>query len=542
LFFIFEGAKVNGMDDDFDKHGEETSGDADGGGDGDLENIINMDDLRELGDLMKQSQDAPPEPKAATVTKSNAVVLYELCLDSGVTVFRDAEVSSILARFPVAGRHVICGLKDSRFVAWATRKFFLAQLIEPKKNDIEGASRLLEALAWEQPPIKIHSRVAEDGGAIYLDLANDGHELVRIDPGGWKVTNDGPWFRRSQTGLALPHPERGGNLLTLRKFVNLPENDFIILTGWLVAAFNLQGACPILSVSSEFGSGKSTLLRLIEGLVDPNVDTELSLFKDEDSMISTSCCRYVVPYGNLSSISNEKSDALCRLSTGGGLSKRKLFSDNDNFSASVKRPVILNGIELNLSRLDLLSRAFTVSLNPIIDYKDEAEIFGEFEKERPKILGALCDAASAALREKTYSPKVQNRLVDAIRFILRSERRGGLPWAVGTFGDAFDRMEMSKRSEALERDSAAQTILALSDGGGWHGTIKDLLGEVLRGSGSPEERRFLPGTAHAMGRKLTELTPLLRLEGVAIERSNRGGRYSVKITKNKPSARDGGGN
>jgi hypothetical protein len=503
----------------------------------DIENIINMDDVLEMGNLLKQSQDVPPEPKAATVTKSNAVVLYEICLDSGVTVFRDKDTSTILVRFQTGGRHVICGLRDSRFVAWLTRKFYLTQLIEPKKNDVEGASRLLEALAWENPTVKIYNRIAEDGGAIYLDLANENHELVRIDQNGWAITTDGPWFRRSQTALPLPHPKNGGNLLALRGFVNLSENDFIVLVGWLVAAFNLQGACPILSVSSEFGSGKTTLLRLIEGLLDPSVDSELSLFKDEDSMISTACTRYVVPYGNLSAISPEKSDALCRLSTGGGLSKRKLFSDNDNFSASVKRPVILNGIELNLSRLDLLSRAFTIALNPIRDFKDESEIFGEFEKVRPKILGALYDAVSAALREKSYSPRIPNRLVDSIRFILRAERRGGLPWPVGTFENALNAMEISKRNDALERDSTAQIILALSRDHGWYGTIKDLLGEVLRG-GTQEERRFLPATSHAMGRKLTELTPLLRLEGVVIERARIGGSHRVKITNSKPDSNE----
>jgi hypothetical protein len=210
-----------------------------------LENIINMGDVLELGNRLKQSQEMSQETSAATVMKSNAVVLYELCLDSGVTVFRDQDTSSILVRFPVKGRHAICGLKDSRFVAWMTRKFYLAQLAEPKKNDIEGASRLLEALAWEQPTVKIYNRFAEDSGAVYLDLANENHEFVRIDQDGWRITTDGPWFRRSQTALPLPPPQHGGSLLELREFVNLSPNDFTILIGWLVAAFNLRGACPI---------------------------------------------------------------------------------------------------------------------------------------------------------------------------------------------------------------------------------------------------------------------------------------------------------
>jgi hypothetical protein len=493
-----------------------------------LDDLISADDLAELSASLEKAQSAEPEPQTAT-SKTNAVITYELCLDSGVTVFRDMDSSGILTRFPVNGQQVICGLRDSRFLAWATRKFFLAERKEPKKSDLEGASRLLESLAWERPAIKVYNRIAEDGGAIFLDLANDNHDVARIDENGWQITNDAPWFRRPQTALPLPRPEHGGNLMMMKEFANVSQGDFVIMIGWLLAVFNLRGASPILSISSEFGSGKTTMLRLLEGLVDPHTDTELSLFKDEDSLISTACSRYVVPFGNLNNITPEKSDALCRLSTGGGLSKRKLYSDNDNFSASVKRPVILNGIELNLSRLDLLSRAFTITLKQISDYKDEDELFSKFETRRPKILGALLDAVSASLRDKSYSPKIQNRLVDAIRFIMRGERRGGLPWAVGTFEGAFNRMETSKREDALERDSAAQTVLSLAQGYGWKGTIKDLLGEVLRGAGSVEERRFLPATAHAMGRKLTELAPMLRLEGIQVERARIGGAYKVTI-------------
>ena len=39
------------------------------------------------------------------------------------------------------------------------------------------------------------------------------------------------------------------------------------------------------------------------------------------------------------------SDALCRLSTGGGLSKRKLYSDGDVFSVDAMRPVLIAGLD-----------------------------------------------------------------------------------------------------------------------------------------------------------------------------------------------------
>jgi putative DNA primase/helicase len=38
------------------------------------------------------------------------------------------------------------------------------------------------------------------------------------------------------------------------------------------------------------------------------------------------------------------SDALSRLSTGGGAGKRRLFTDDDEVLFSGKRPIVLNGI------------------------------------------------------------------------------------------------------------------------------------------------------------------------------------------------------
>ena len=56
------------------------------------------------------------------------------------------------------------------------------------------------------------------------------------------------------------------------------------------------------------------------------------------------------------------SDALCRLATGGGHSARTLYTDLEEISLAVKRPVILNGIEDVATRPDLAERALQIEL------------------------------------------------------------------------------------------------------------------------------------------------------------------------------------
>ena len=60
----------------------------------------------------------------------------------------------------------------------------------------------------------------------------------------------------------------------------------------------------------------------------------------------------------------------------------------------------MNGIENVVSRADLADRAIFLTLAPIAEQRrrSEVELWREFERARPAILGALLDAAAHGLR------------------------------------------------------------------------------------------------------------------------------------------------
>jgi energy-coupling factor transporter ATP-binding protein EcfA2 len=278
---------------------------------------------------------------------------------------------------------------------------------------------------------------------------------------------------------------------------------------------NPDGPFPLLALSSEHGSGKSTLTTLLERIVDPNTTERLAAFKDADALFSTSLSRWIVPYDNLSKISDENSDHLCRLATGGGYTKRQLYTDSDSYSITVKRPIILNGIALTLNRMDLLDRSYLVRLDPIPEEKryPEEELYAAFEKAHPKILGALLTAVSRTLREKDYKPSPLPRMADAALFIMRAEKGGGLPWRTGIFEKVLVGREIEKRNDALMDDPVASKILALVEYSGWEGSLKSLLHTIHQAT-DIEERPFLPKLPKKLSRKLEELAPLLRSTGI----------------------------
>ena len=94
------------------------------------------------------------------------------------------------------------------------------------------------------------------------------------------------------------------------------------------------------------------------------------------------------------------SDALCRLASGGSFAVRQLYTDEDEVLFQAARPLLFNGIEDVISRPDLADRGIFLTLAPIGEQqrRSETELWREFEIARPRILGALLDAAVHGLQ------------------------------------------------------------------------------------------------------------------------------------------------
>ena len=74
---------------------------------------------------------------------------------------------------------------------------------------------------------------------------------------------------------------------------------------------------------------------------------------------------WVLCFDNLSGMPVWLSDAICRLSTGGGFGTRTLYSNEGETIFNSMRPVILNGISDVASRHDLIDRGVMINLEMI---------------------------------------------------------------------------------------------------------------------------------------------------------------------------------
>jgi hypothetical protein len=140
---------------------------------------------------------------------------------------------------------------------------------------------------------------------------------------------------------------------------------------------------PVLAIAGEQGSAKTVLSKLLRA-DRPQRTPVRALPRNERELFIAASNSHVLAFDNLSGLPPWLSDTLCRLTSGGAFSTRRLFTDQDEILFAAARPVILNGIE-DVITPDLADRAILLMLAPIAERQRRPEhaLWPEFELARP---------------------------------------------------------------------------------------------------------------------------------------------------------------
>jgi hypothetical protein len=370
-------------------------------------------------------------------------------------VFADVEIDGHRETWPIRSR---------RFRNWLVGRFFGATGSAPGSDALSSSLNVIEAKAhFGAPEREVHIRVGAHDGKLYLDLTDKAWRAVEIDTGGWRVIDKPPVrFRRTSGMQPLPIPVPGGSIESLRDFLNVKsDSDFVLVVAWALACLRNRGPYPVLALSGEQGAAKSTFSAMMRALLDPNTAPLQALPREDRDLFVAANNGHVLAFDNVSGLPTWISDTICRLATGGGFSVRQLYTDQGEVLFNATRPVILNGIEDNITRSDLADRAIFLMLESIPEARrrPEAELWAAFEAERPRILGALLDMVVTGLKRLpgTRLPKPP-RMTD---FALWATACETAVWSDGTFMAAYD----GNRDEAVEgvidADPVATTVRIL---------------------------------------------------------------------------------
>jgi hypothetical protein len=460
--------------------------------------------------------------KAGAERESPTTKLLELANEVRLFHTPDGEP---YANFQV-GKHIESWpLKSRGFRDWLTRRFYETERKAPTAQSLKDALNTLSSRAsFDGQACEVHTRIAQFNDALYVDLVDEEWRVVEITAASWATIDakDSPVrFRRTKGMLALPVPQKGTSIQALRRFLNVIDEQWPLVLGWLVACFRPGRPFPVLALHGEQGSAKSTSARVLRRLVDPNKAALRSDPRDERDLILAATNGWVVALDNVSRIPPWLSDALCRLATGGGFGTRTLYENDEETLFDAKRPVLLNGIEELATRSDLLDRTLVLTLPTIPDHqrKTENALWNEFEIEWPGIFGALLDAVSYALfNESSVHLATLPRMADFAQWAVAAEP--ALSLNEGDFMRAYTGNRESANDIALESSPAAALIIAfVIERERWEGSASDLLEKLnARASDELKKQYGWPKSAPALGGILKRLSPNLRAMGITIER------------------------
>jgi hypothetical protein len=308
------------------------------------------------------------------------------------------------ATVPVNGHRETWPLKSAEFRHVLADRYYTQTGTMPGVTSCTNLIRRLEGEALFQGSThRVHLRVAEYNGCIYVDLANDRWEAVEITPDGWHLTSEPPVkFRRVPAMAPLPRPKRGGSIDLLRPFVNVAsDTDWMLLVAFLVNTFRPRSPYPVLVIQGQYGTAKSTLTRVIRALTDPNEAPIRPLPRSEQDLFISASHSWVLTFDNLSQLSRKDADALCRLTSGGGFATRQLRTNDAESLLTAARSVVVNSMTEVVTYADLRDRAMVLRLPEFAraDRRDERQLWCEFNAVTPRIFGSLLDAVSLAWRD-----------------------------------------------------------------------------------------------------------------------------------------------
>jgi len=412
-------------------------------------------------------------------------------------------------------------LRKKSFRAWLLQRYREKEgKILTNTQALQSVIDTLENEARKRPKQKIYTRIAHIEDKIYLDLANDRWEIVEISKDGWRVIegNKDIKFKRTEGMEALPIPEEG-DLGLIVKYLNIEDGkDLILLLSFIVGCY-CEGPYPILVLQGEQGAGKSTLTKILKDLIDPNTANLKILPDNERDLMVIAVNNYLLTFDNLAGISPKVGDGLSRLATGGGMSLRALYTDDEEMILEAKRPIGLNGIDVGIERHDLLDRAILIQLPRLRENErmDEATFWKGYYQDRPKILGGLLTILSVGLRNlPTTRVERLPRMADFAKWVVACEP--ALDWKEGEFLEVYRENREEIVENVLEADPVAGGLQKLLEGKDlWTGTISELyqrLKEIINDDYFFKKNLASP---KILGRRLRRSVTFIRQNGLEIE-------------------------
>lgn len=354
--------------------------------------------------------------------------------------------------------NAICfeSIKSKRFHAFLGFRYReLTQLLEKPNYSPLLAIKEDDTIYMQNNPVRIYNRVAGNmNKKIVYFLSDSTWKSIIVTADGWRFGRTKKIkFLRHSTDKPQVIPQAGGNYLDLiLPKLNMDRDDAILYAVFMIQGLSRSSSHYAAVISSKPGTGKSTLTKQTSELIDPIQSSATLTPSSESDLISMLSNSYLAAFDNTAPLSTTFSNILCAAITGSTEMKRKLYSTNDPVVLNLHNLVIINGVDVVPRKSDLIDRALYFELKPIqkAQRKTDAEIWDRFNKDKPKILGAMFDTLSKAMGIlPTLKMDESYRMADA------HQQMVAIAVALGISQGEFQRI-LDKNRKKLEETYAEQ--------------------------------------------------------------------------------------
>ncbi|MBM4340327.1 MAG: DUF3854 domain-containing protein [Deltaproteobacteria bacterium] len=407
-------------------------------------------------------------------------------------------------------------LRSRKIKQWLSRLYYESEGKGLNSDSLNQALTVLEAKAvFDGPENELWNRIAKVEKSFWYDLGHG--KAVRINSEGWKIIDAPILFRRYTHQQLQVEPVIGGNPEEIFNFINVSGSNRLLVLVYIISCFVPDIPHPIFHPHGPQGSGKTCLCTAIKKLTDPSSVEAIITPRDVTQLVQMIAHHHVCLFDNLSSLPSWMSDVLAQACTGGGFSKRQLFTDDDDVIYRVKRCIGLNGINLLVSKPDLMDRTILLPLERIDPTRrvEEADLWRRFEECRPRILGGILDVLSKAMGiyQEVRLPFLY-RMADFTRWgyaIAEALNRGG--------GDKFLKEYQGniecQNEEVVQGNTLAQSVLSfMADKTDWDGLIKDAFQSLQNIANPGREDGTFPKNERSLRKHLERIKTTLMEFGV----------------------------
>lgn len=305
------------------------------------------------------------------------------------------------------------------------------------------------------PVLPVRSTPYRDGYLIDIGTAG---KFVFVNAEKWWVVDwqpDFPTMLACERPLPIPKKPKGEDPRLRHLGFHEHEQNWHQIRMWQATAFCADHERQMMLLTGDSGSGKTKRAESIAWIIDPlevdsNDNPVMGGPLPEDEALGPMLLRnYLFTSDNLSAMTHEDSDRLCRIATGYNFTRRVLYSTADLYSVTVRRPGLLTGIEVPTGLAeDAQNRMLHLHLDSNAAKRPSEEIARERHELGPQMLGALLDDMVAVL--KAYRDGQYNR----------EDRFPIVACAAQTFGPEYIATREAGKSELARTRASGDTLLA----------------------------------------------------------------------------------